>query len=155
MGGIFISYRRGGHIDVVSSLGDRLAEYFGCDQVFLDISSIRLGARFPDVLKERLHDSEVVLAVIHAQWFTECNANGIRRLDDKEDWVRQELEIALQADKKIIPILLDEVPTPGADELPESIRDVSTRQAHRIRAGSRDSDIEELISQVHNDVAPL
>jgi hypothetical protein len=29
------------HIDIVSALGERLAEHFGRDQVFLDISAIR------------------------------------------------------------------------------------------------------------------
>ncbi|MGH3887159.1 MAG: toll/interleukin-1 receptor domain-containing protein [Pseudonocardiaceae bacterium] len=154
MGGIFISYRRGDHIDVVLALGRRLVESFGSDQVFLDTESLRPGDRFSGKLEKAVGDSAVVLAVIHAQWLSECNANGVRRLDEPDDWVRKELELAVQYGKKIIPILLDETPMPRRDQLPESIRDVVIDcQAHRIRASSRGSDIEELVSQVDGDVA--
>ncbi|MGH3899477.1 MAG: toll/interleukin-1 receptor domain-containing protein [Pseudonocardiaceae bacterium] len=113
MGGIFISYRRGGHIDVVLALGRRLVESFGSDQVFLDTESLRPGDRFSGKLEKAVLDSAVVLAVIHAQWLSECNENGVRRLDEPDDWVRKELELAVQSGKKIIPILLDETPMPG------------------------------------------
>ena len=155
LGGIFINYRRGDHIDMVSVLDNRLAQHFGRDQVFLDVSSIPPGAQYPDVLKKRLLSCDVVLAVIHAQWLTECSANGTRRLDDEGDWVRQELELALQGGKKIIPVLLRDVPMPGAGDLPESICDVVDWLAHRIRVDSPNSDIEELISQIECDVAPI
>ncbi|MGH3874344.1 MAG: toll/interleukin-1 receptor domain-containing protein [Pseudonocardiaceae bacterium] len=150
MGGIFISYRRGGHIGVVSALHHRLTESFGSDQVFLDTESLRPGDRFPVELAKAVCDSAVVLAVIHAQWLSECDANGVRRLDEPDDWVRKELELAVKNSKKIIPILLDETPMPRRDQLPELIRDVADCQAYRIRAGSG---IEELVSQVDGDVA--
>lgn len=153
MDGIFISYRRGDHIDVVSALGRRLVESFGSDQVFLDTEALRPGDRFPGKLEKAVLDSAVVLTVIHAQWLAECNVNGVRRLDEPNDWVRKELELAVQNGKKIIPILLDETPMPWREQLPESIRDVADCQAHRIRADSRGSDIEELVSQVDGDVA--
>ncbi|MGI9001794.1 MAG: TIR domain-containing protein [Pseudonocardia sp.] len=155
MGGIFINYRRGDHDDVVLLLGRLLSDYFDPEQIFLDILSIRLGTRFPKVLPERVLDSEVVLVIIHPQWLTSCNTDGSRRIDDEHDWVRRELVLALQARKKIIPILLDNTSMPAREELPKSIQPLVEWQAYRIRTDSRDGDIETLISQVKRLVAPI
>lgn len=142
MGGIFINYRRSDeHVRFVRQLRDRLVGAFGEGQVFLDESSIDVGEDFRPVLKGRLADANVVIAVIHQEWVTELDPNG-------KDWVREELELALEHDTKIIPLLLDGVRAPTAAVLPPSIREVAYRQAHEVHDASCEHDINALIGKL-------
>ncbi|HEX4705113.1 MAG TPA: toll/interleukin-1 receptor domain-containing protein [Pseudonocardiaceae bacterium] len=154
MGGIFINYRSGNHAVIVHALYERLAGYFGEESVFLDKPSIHAGSRYPDEIKKRLMDSDVLIAVIHDGWLNERDADGARLLDRDRDWVRMELEIALASDKMIVPILADDAVLPQADELPTSISDLAHRQARRVLADAVSRDTRALIEELERDVAP-
>jgi hypothetical protein len=155
--GVFINYRRGAHVvDAVEGIEQRLVEYFGRDQVFRDVSSIPLGDRFPAVLRDRLVDSEVVLAVMHEGWLAERDEHNVRLLDRPDCWVRKELELAIETGRTIIPVLLDDARMPAASELPDTIRDVAHRQAHRLRTAPGDcaADLDRLVRALELVVAP-
>lgn len=154
MGGIFINYRRGDHEDVVRQLYDRLEQHFGEDQVFRDVASIVPGQRYPDTLRERVADCEVLLVVVHRGWADARGATGERRLDDETDWVRREIDQALHTGKTVIPLLLDGAEPPRPDQLPEPIRDLAHRNAQSLRAARHDSDLAELIAVLETVVAP-
>jgi hypothetical protein len=154
VGGVFVNYRRGDHIDMVHHIRDQLARHFGWQQVFLDTSSIELGHSYPQVLRKRLLDSDVVLAVIHERWLLEHDGNGTNRLELETDWVRKELEIALAAKKKVVPVLLGDAEPPASTDLPEPIRGLAQRQAHRVRCESRSADVAELVGKLEFDIAP-
>jgi len=148
MGGIFINYRRNReHVRFVQKLHDRLVEFLGEGQAFLDKPAIDVGEDFRHVLEERLLDSEVVIAVIHQEWVAELDNEG-------KDWVREELELALRHQKKIIPLLLDGVKMPTAAVLPESICEVAYRQAHEVHVASCDHDLDALVEKLELFVAP-
>ncbi len=153
MGGVFINYRRGAHGSVVTEVYERLARHFGAQQVFLDTSSIVPGRRFPDELRARIEDCEVVLVVIHEGWAAERDASGARRLDEEKDWVRQEIELALRAGKIIVPLLLDGVKAPRSAELPAAIREVMSWEAHRLPGDRRQSALTELVAVLESHVA--
>jgi hypothetical protein len=147
VGGIFINYRRHPERDwFVRTLRDRLADYFGEGQVFLDNSSIDVGEDYRSALRARLLDAEVVIAVIHREWVAELRADGL-------DWVREELELALEHQKKIIPLLLDGVPAPDPTTLPSSIHQVAYKQAHQVHDRSWNADIVALIHKLTPFVA--
>ncbi|MFD8169529.1 toll/interleukin-1 receptor domain-containing protein [Streptomyces cellulosae] len=155
MGGVFINYRRGPDAtDAVQRLRDRLSQHFGDAQVFLDTSSMLPGSRYPDDLKHRVHDCEVLLVTIPEGWLEAKDPAGVRCLDRPDDWVRREIELALAAGKTVMPILLDSAKPPPPDLLPISIRDLSLRQAHRITVEGWDAAVEELIATLENLVAP-
>ena len=56
MSGIFISYRRDDSQAIAGRLFDRLAHRFGKASVFRDIDAIEPGARFAEVIAERIGD---------------------------------------------------------------------------------------------------
>jgi hypothetical protein len=122
MPGIFISYRRIDTAPWAGRLFDHLSKRFGKSQVFMDIAgSIPRGANFERVLTNALNDCSVLLALIGPKWISCTYADGRRRLDVPEDWVRNEIATALRRKIYIIPIRFDGAPFPEKRELPEDL----------------------------------
>ncbi|MCX4673425.1 toll/interleukin-1 receptor domain-containing protein [Streptomyces sp. NBC_01381] len=154
MGGIFINYRRGGHEHVVHRLYRELTGNFGEDQVFLDRQSIVPGQQYSDVLRERVADCEVLLVVVHPGWAdARDEATGARRLDLETDWVRREIDQALQDGKTVIPLFLDGAEPPTAEQLPERIQKLEVKNGQWLRQGAYDSDLAELIAALEDKVS--
>lgn len=153
-GGIFVNYRRSAPPGLVDEIDRRLRDYFGEEQVFLDRKSIRLGHTWSDEIRTRLADSDVLLVLVHEEWLTERDESGTVLLRRERDWVREEIELALASDVKVIPILLDGAQWPADADLPESIRPIRGNQAHRVCAESLPEDVDDLITRLRADVAP-
>lgn len=132
MSGIFISYRRSGARQTAYRLKDKLKQVFGEDKVFLDLEDIRAGARFADVINDAIGRASVVLIVIGPNWLEMASTEGGRRLDEEDDWVRQEVEVALRSKAEVIPLLVDGATQVTADQLPESMRDLASLNFHEI-----------------------
>ncbi|MES9947016.1 MAG: toll/interleukin-1 receptor domain-containing protein [Candidatus Thiodiazotropha sp.] len=133
MANIFISYRREDSADVTGRIHDRLVEHFGDSALFMDVDDIPLGVDFSKYIDEKVGKCEVVLAVIGRDWLSAADANGNRRLDLPEDFVRIELESALKRNIPVIPLLVRRASMPKAKDLPESIRDFSKRNGMLVR----------------------
>ena len=67
-GKIFVSYRRDDTAPFAISVAQYLENRFGKDRVFLDVDRLRAGEDFPSVLKRKLADCAVVLAIIGPNW---------------------------------------------------------------------------------------
>ncbi len=149
MPGIFISYRR---IDTEASAGrlfDALRKEFGADQVFMDISGdIRRGADFAQVLTTAVEECDAVLALIGPQWIGCTRADGTRRLDVPDDWVRNEISTALRRNIPVMPVLLGGASLPGEEELPEDLRALRRRQRAEVTAERWDYDVGMLIEDL-------
>lgn len=128
-GRIFISYRRDETAYPAGWLYDRLAQHFGAGQIFKDVDSIELGDDFVQVITRAVGSCDVLLALIGERWLTITDAQGQRRLDDPDDFVRLEIEAALARNVRIIPILVDGARMPNADELPAGLASLARRQA--------------------------
>jgi hypothetical protein len=75
------------------------------------------------------------------------------RLDDPDDYVRTEIQFALDRGIAIIPILVDDVQIPAARMLPEVVKPLATRQASKVRADPDfDSDVDRLLETVNTIV---
>ncbi len=110
MSGIFISYRRGDKPHAARSLAYRLRQEFAESEVFMDIHSIGLGLDFKQKISQTLDQCQVMIALIGPNW-DETDEQGRRRLEDPEDWIRQEIESALtRPGVRVIPLLVE-----GAD----------------------------------------
>ena len=144
MSGVFISYRRDDTAGHSGRLYDHLSRAFGADEVFMDLDDIGRGETFADVLTEKLRDSDVLIAVIGRRWLTLTDAAGRRRLDNPDDWVREEIHTALTAGHLVIPVRVDGAAMPAASDLPENIRGLMERQWAEVRDGSFDHDVEAL-----------
>ena len=73
------------------------------------------------------------LAVIGRQWLESESETGRRRLDDPRDFVRIEIEAALQRDIPVIPLLVQGALVPDEEDLPPSLQSLIYRNAISIR----------------------
>ena len=119
---IFICYRREDSSLYALSLAQTLRTEFGEDEVYMDTSSIHPGSRWPDELRNAVNKAEVVVVVIGPKWETLQDPNsGRQRLASPDDWVRQELCIALTEEKLVVPILVDSALLPSRNLLPVDV----------------------------------
>lgn len=131
---IFISYRRADSRKDAGRIYDRLVEAFGKDNIFKDIDSIPMGSDFRGKIREAVAQCEVQLAIIGSQWLDIKDEQYKRRLDNPGDFVRIEIESALQRDGcLVIPILVDNAPMPQADDLPPDLRELAFKNATVVR----------------------
>jgi pterin-4a-carbinolamine dehydratase len=145
MANAFINYRRSDAAQAAQALHAQLRARFGPTHVFFDVSAILPGAIWPDRLRSSLDTADVLLSVIGPRWLTAANQYGQRRLDDENDWVRNEICYAIENRKPIIPLLVagaDEPPPPEA--LPATLRGLLSHQALKLRDEKWDRDLGEL-----------
>jgi serine/threonine protein kinase len=123
---IFISYRRKDSSAETGRIYDRLIGAFGREAIFKDVDSIPLGVNFKKHLDSIVAKCDVELVVIGPDWASDP------RLSDPNDFVRIEVESALQRDIPVVPVLVDGAAMPGADELPESLAELSLRNGMEV-----------------------
>ncbi|MEL6780507.1 MAG: TIR domain-containing protein [Cyanobacteria bacterium J06597_16] len=130
---IFISYRRSDSNDVTGRICDRLKAHFGAKAVFVDYDDIPYGADFPDHLQQTVDRSKVLLAIIGPNWL---NVLEERMDNPKTDWVRAEIERALNQRISVMPVLVSESKMPDEEILPVGLQGLPRRNASSIRAGA-------------------
>ena len=131
---IFVSYRREDSADVTGRIYDRLTQAFEKAQVFKDVDSIPLGLDFRKHLQETVSSCDVVLVVMGDSWLTAFALNGTQRLNDPKDFVRIELETALQRDIPVIPVLVRGASVPEETKLPPTLSALAYRNGIAIRS---------------------
>jgi hypothetical protein len=146
--GIFISYRREETAANAGRLYDRLSGRFGEYRVFMDIDSIAIGTDFANAIADAVSSSYILLVLIGRNWLAVTDSRDRRRIDDPNDWVRIEIETALQRDIPAVPVLVDGATLPQADELPPPLRPFLRRQAFELSHTSFRSDVEHLITLI-------
>ncbi len=128
MSGVFISYRRDDQAGFAGRLADALASTFGADNVFRDIEDIHPGEDFVVAIEKQLAAVDVMLVVVGPAWLT-VSRNGVRRLDEPDDFVRQEIEAGLRSGKAVLPVLVGGATMPAENDLPRSIAALARRQS--------------------------
>lgn len=128
---MFISYHRADSSDIVGRIYDRLIQRFDKSSIFKDVDSIPLGVDFRKHLSDSVGKCQVFLAVVGKDWLT--GPDGHRRLDETADFVRIEIEAALQRDIPVIPVLVQGAIIPGEDKLPLTVRGLAYRHAISVR----------------------
>lgn len=144
MAGIFISYRRDDSPGFAGRLAEDLDAAFGADQVFRDIDDIRPGEDFVKAITSHLQSVDVLLAVIGPDWLN-ASKDGHRRLDDPEDFVRVEIQLALAAGKPVWPVLIGGVVMPRESDLPAALRGLARHQAVVLADASWRDDVARLV----------
>ena len=132
---VFISYRRTDTGYLASMLAGKLSEEFGPDSVFFDVDNIPLGVDFRRHLGDAVAGCDVLLALVGDQWLTTTDSNGERRLDNKNDFNRIEIEAALTRGIPVVPVLAGHATMPSETDLPESLRELAYRNAIELRSG--------------------
>lgn len=150
MTGIFISYRQEDTKPWALLLRKELAEVFGDERVFLDKDTLHAG-NWRAQIHEALNQCRVVLIVIGRHWLTITDETGLRRLNRSDDVHRQEIALALShKEVTVIPVRVDGVAMPRAEDLPNDIRSLSDQQSWELSDSSsrREVDMQLLIEDI-------
>jgi hypothetical protein len=131
---IILSYRREDSAGVTGRIFDRLTQEFGTDRVFMDIDSMPAGVDFHDHLQEILADCGALVVVVGKSWRSQRKGQPARIMDP-DDWVRIEVETALQRGIPVVPLLIDGAALPGREQLPESLWPLLRRNALPVDSG--------------------
>ena len=138
MAKITISYRREDSMDITGRIFDRLTSRYGRETVFRDIDNIPPGIDFRTHIRDSIHDSDVLMVVVGPRWVGGAR-RGQPRIQSETDYVRVEVEAALNRDIPVIPLLVGGAQMPEPSELPDSIREFAFRNAVHVDSG-RDFD---------------
>jgi hypothetical protein len=137
MADIFISYRRKDSGWATTWIADQLAQQY---DVFFDRDDIDYGDQFPAAISRALKECRVFLAIIGPEW---DSADNLKRLQEDKDWVRQEIQTALdRKGVRTVPVLLDREKLPLEDAVPEKLRSLLLSEAMPFSNKKRDSDLE-------------
>ena len=152
---IFVSYRREDSQYVTGRITDHLGEKFGNDFFFKDVDSIPFGEDFRAAIAAAISESSLLLAIIGPNWMA-VDATGKRRIDAPNDYVRSELQAAIERKIPIIPVLVDHAKMPTAESLPKDLREIIFLNALPIRPDPDfKPDVERLASQLEKQFGRL
>jgi hypothetical protein len=149
---IFLSYRREDSTGYTRLLYEELVKHFGSGSVFLDVTQIRLGEDFSEVIAEAVGSCQALIAIIGKAWLN--IADGSRgRLNDPNDQLRLEIKSALNRNIKIFPVLVGGARMPKEAELPVDLAPLARRQALDVRDSSWRYDFAALITALEEEFA--
>ena len=136
MAKIVLSYRRDDSGTVTNWLTEKLVERYGREAIFRDIDSIQPTENFRKRIGRALRDCDFVVAIVGPGWVGRCGDDGKARIHADNDWVRVEVETALQLDIPLLPVLVEGAEMPQPDALPASLREMTEINALPISSAS-------------------
>jgi len=148
---IFISYRRDDDslravlLDLVISGAFNEPSKPPKVRIFRDTCQ-RLGVTWPKELQEQISSADVVLVVIGPKWLEARAEFERRRIDQTDDWVRQEIELARNS--TVIPIAFGGARIPPTEALPQSIAYLSDKQGVEVRDEALESDLQPVLLEI-------
>lgn len=123
---VFISYRRGDTDFAAVQLYQQLASEFGSRNVFFDVDSLSMGTNFPERIRGHIAQSNAMLVLIGERW-------NLDRLHVETDWVRREIEEAIDLNVAVIPVAVGKAELPEKDVLPQSLAELLEANGARLR----------------------
>ena len=145
---VFVSYRRQDSSAAARWLAQTISRTFGPQSVFIDTESIRSGDDWADQIDQALKFASILIPVIGSSWLRIADEYGRRRLDQEDDWVRNEILHALEHKLRVIPVVLSGTPLPKKDALPPSIARLPAHQAFALRDDQWEPDLMLLLSRL-------
>jgi pterin-4a-carbinolamine dehydratase len=145
---IFISYRRDDDAARAVMLDRIISGTFNEPaqpskvRIYRDTSE-RLGATWPEEVRDRCSSADIVLVVIGPKWLEAKDQYARRRIDQVDDWVRQEIELA--RDRTVIPIAFGGIGIPPSEALPEAISYLASRRGVSVRDEFVDTDLQPVL----------
>lgn len=152
---VFISYRRDDDAARAAMLDGTISGAFNEPAqppkvlIYRDTSE-RLGVAWPDEIRDRCGSADVVLVVIGPRWLEAKDQYARRRIDQTDDWVRQEIELA--RDRTVIPIAFGGTNVPPAEALPEAISYLSSRRGISVRDEFAKMDLQPVLAEIERHI---
>jgi hypothetical protein len=128
---IFICYRREDSAYPAHQIYRDLSDHFGSESVVFDVDTIPLGTDFREYLNNEVSKCDILLAVIGDRWIEILT----QQLDEPNDFVRIEIQAALESEIPVVPILVGRASVPSENNLPPALAKLAYKQAAEVRAG--------------------
>ena len=151
--GIFLSYRRGDAAPYARLLQRQLRERFPQARVFMDLDSIERGPDFHGDIREAVVSCVMLVVVIGRQWRTLADEGGHQRLGNQDDWVRFEVQAALESGMWVIPVLVDGAEPLREQQLPPELRKLARLHALELSSGRYEYDADRLFDLIQRVLA--
>jgi hypothetical protein len=148
---VFLSYRRDDTAGRAGRIADVFTTRYGARNVFQDVDAASPGLDFAERVDAAIADSDVMLVVIGRGWLSSAGADGVRRIDRPDDFVRREVSAALTAGIRVVPVLVDGAELPASDQLPDELAGMLRRQAVSVRDVSWHQDVNDLIRRLEGE----
>jgi TIR domain len=129
---IFISYRRADSDTISQQVYDHLVNYFGDDMITMDVDTFKAGIDFREQITDFIRQSDIVLAVIGPRWVRELQ----QQENKPHDYLRIELELAMNMSVTVIPLLVLGAEVPNTSQLPDSLQQLTYKNALEVRGES-------------------
>lgn len=146
---IFVNYRKDDSRWGTEALYNELLKYYSKNQIFKDLHTIVPGEDFRLAINRALEKCDVFLVVIGKNW-----GDSLHRLAEPVDFVRIEIATALKRNIQVIPVLLDNVPMPEAQNLPEELQPLTFRQSINISESRLMHDVKYLVDSIKGTATP-
>jgi hypothetical protein len=140
---VFLNYRSSDTAALAALMEDQLARMLGDGIVFRDDSGIPAGTDFRSHLFRKLGGCDVMLTLIGPRWF-ELGDGGRPRLQEPGDFVRQEIEMAIDQQLRIIPVMAGFPGRIDPELLPASLRNLAYLQYFPVRERKAVEDVRRL-----------
>lgn len=125
---VFISYRRSETAELARRLQGHLEKTLA---VWMNVYDIRPDGDRTAVIPKTLEPCDAIVVLIGPRWL---ESNGDQDgLDKPNDYVRLEIEYALEHQKILIPIPAEGIEMPSADKLPDSLRPLVAIEPFAVR----------------------
>jgi TIR domain len=147
---IFLSYRRSDSGSASLRLYEAIRRRFGAESIYMDTASTAWGEEWPSALEDAISSADVVIVVIGRGWITAQGEWGRRRIDQPDDWVRREIELALGFEKPTLPVLVGDAVMPPSEALPSAIASLASRQALSLGEEDWDAHVGALLMQLES-----
>jgi hypothetical protein len=120
----------------------------------MDVTSIDAGTDFVEQIYNALESCDIVLALIDRDWVAVTNERN-REGANANDYVRIEIEAALERELVVIPVLLDGAAMPSENEVPPSLAELVKRNAIEVTHSGFNDDMRALFRVLRRAIKAL
>jgi WD40 repeat protein len=121
----------------------------------MDLDSIEPGLDFAEIIEQAVGSCAVLVALMGRQWATLTDEQGDRRLDNPDDFVRFEVQAALQRGIRVIPVLVDGARPLRQQDLPAELHKLARLNAHTLSYTRYKYDTDQLVALIQRVLAAV
>jgi len=125
---VFVSYRRSDAALAAGRIHGDLVDQFGKERIFMDLHGIPPSTGWLATIDAAVAASRIGIVIIGPGWLAP-DAVGRTRLSDPDDIVRREVRGLLDADRRLLPVLVAGAQLPPPEAMPEDLRRLKEYQA--------------------------